>query len=340
MAVHFDQLTEAFVAALEALQPTGFGNPAPVLRSSPCVYGAQAIGSGGAHLRLTLSEYSVQKPGIFFRAGHLANKLPEYIDILFTPKLNTWMGRTSVQLELKTLNPDDVLSEISAKIDDEYDIQHEFLTQMLYNNKINSDRIPGKFIDPEALKAMLASSPQGTLVLTADLSETARLIRLADDSAPDAIIGAMPEDARAFNAICCYAPGEIPENYRRIVLAGAPDWYEIPEGMEVYRLEAKSCCRDILPDVDMLRESYKTAKIIHKGRERWEDVGMLAHLFEVYGKMDYACATACMMALHDLKLIELDLSAKPAGLRIPPMHKTDPDQSAVWRAVQAWRNGG
>jgi len=339
MDVHFDQLTEAFVAALEALQPTGFGNPAPVLRSSPCIYGAQAIGANGAHLRMNLSEHSVQKPAIFFRAGHLKDKLPEDIDILFTPKLNTWMGRTSVQLELKALNPDDVLSEISAKTEDEDVIQHEFLTQMLYNRRINSDTIPAKFISAQELKQMLSASPQGTLVLTADLAETARLVR-ASDGAADTFIGEMPQDVRAFNSICCYAAGEIPAHYRRIVLAGAPDWYEIPEGMQVYRLEAKSSCRDILPDVDMLRESYKTAKIVLKCRERWEDIGMLAHLFEVYGKTDYGSATACMMALHDMDLIRLDLSVSPTGFSIPPMKKTDPAQSAVWRAVQAWKNGG
>ena len=340
MAVHFDQLTEAFVAGLEALQPTGFGNPAPVLRASPDVYGSEAIGANGAHLRLKLSEYSVQKPGIFFRAGHLAKKLPETIDILFTPKLNTWMGRTSVQLELKSINSDDVLSEISAKIEDEDVIQHEFLTQMLYNRKINSDIISGKFIQPEELREMLAASPQGTLVLTADLEQTAQLIRLADDAATDTFIGAMPEDVRAFNAICCYAPGEIPKHYRRIVLAGAPDWYEIPAGAEVYRMEAKSCCRDILPDVDVLRESYKTAKAVLRSREGWYDLAMLAHLFEAYGRTDYGCATACMMTLYDLKLIGLDLTVMPPSFTIPPMRKIDPDQSAVWRAIQAWRNGG
>ena len=340
MAVHFDQLTEAFVAGLEALQPTGFGNPAPVLRSSPFVYSAQAIGANGAHLRLSVAEYGVQKSGIFFRAGHLADKLPQTIDILFTPKLNTWMGRTSVQLELKSINPGDVLSEIASKIEDEDVIQHEFLTQMLYNRKINSDTIPGKFILQQELREMLSASPQGTLLLTADLAQTAQLLRMADDAAPDAFIGEMPQDGRAFNAVACYAAGEIPKQYRRIVLAGAPDWYEIPAGAEVFRMEAKSCCREILPDVDMLRESYKTAKAVRKCGERWEGIDMLAHLFEVYGRTDYGCATACMMALHDLDLIRLDLSVEPVGFVIPPMRKIDPDQSAVWRAVQAWRNGG
>jgi len=338
LAVHFDQLTEAFVAALDALQPTGFGNPAPVLRAQPLAYAKYAVGADGAHLQLRMVESAVTRAGIYFRAGALKDKLPDELDALFTPKLNTYMGRTSVQLEMKAVRPGDVSQEIASKIEEEDGFQHEFLTEMLYNRRIKSEEIYAHTLTEEELKRMLEESPQGTLILTADFAEALRIHRLLPDHAPDLFVRSLPDDRRAFNAVCAYAPDALPGCYRRIVLAGAPDWYALPEGAELYRMDAASSCRKALPDVDMLREAYKAIKA-GTSRETWKEFYQLVHLVEVYAKMHFAAATACVLALDDLKLIELDMAARPVGLKIPPVRKTDPDTSALWRAVQAWRTG-
>ncbi len=336
MAVHFDQLTETFVAGLSALQPTGFGNPAPVLRSSAHVYEQRGVGLEGAHLKLTLSESSVQRGGIYFRGGHLANRLPETIDVLFSPSLNTFMGRTSVQVEVKNLRSDDVLAEISAKIDREDAFQHEFLTRMLYNRRINFGKISVDSIPEEQLARMLQDSPQGTLILTVDLAVARRIIGLCE-TAPDLFIGSMPEDRRAFNAVCCCATGEIPAGYRNIVLAGAPDWQDIPANANLYRMRVESPCRDALPDVDILREAYKGLRAVLKGPQRWQDYAMLTHLLAVQSGIGFVTAAACLPVLNDMNLIQLDLDARPTGVILNPMKKTDPETSDLWRAVQAWR---
>lgn len=339
MAVHFDELTEAFVAGLEALQPTGFGNPAPVLRASPYVCEQRGVGADGAHLRLMLSEHSVQRAGIFFRGGHLAGKLPETIDILFTPKLNTFMGRTSVQAELKCIHSADVLSEISAKTEDEFRIQHEFLTQILYNRRIKSDTLEADFIPPESFAEMLKSAPQGTLILTADLESARRIYTLAGDAAPDLFVQSAPEDPRCFNALCVCAPPELPSGYRRIVLAGAPNWYDLPEGAEVYRLETSCGWKKRLPDVDRMRNVYKAVRAVLKGGCRWDGFESLLRCFDAFGCEDAVTTAASLLALHDMALIELDPHSRPAALKLNPMQKTDPETSAVWRALQAWRGG-
>lgn len=337
LAVHFDQLSEAFVASLDALQPTGFGNPAPVLRTKPYVYAKRTVGADGAHLKLEMSENSAHVGGIFFRAGHMANSLPDTVDILYTPKLNTFRGRTSVQAELKCLSASDPSAEISAKIDQEATFQHEFLTQMLYNKKINCDRIPAQILTDADLAELLASDPQGTLVLTADLAESLRLRELSHLMPPDLLVRALPDDPRAFNTVCAYAPPALPAGYRNIVLAGVPDWYEIPAGAKVYRLDAQSACRDAMPDLNALRESYKAVRAVLRSGETFRSYDMLVHLLSVYGKMSPACASACLPVLHDMSLVEIDLSARPTGVQMNPMQKTDPETSAVWRAVQAWR---
>ncbi len=337
MAVHFDQLTEAFVAGLDALQPTGFGNPAPVLRSSPYVYEQRPVGADGAHLKLLLSEYSTQRPGIFFRGGHLAGKLPDTVDLLFSPKLNTFMGRTSVQVEVKAVNSDDVLSEIDAKSGEEEELQHEFLTQMLYNKKIDLYKQTAQPLSEQALAEMLRANPQGTLILTADLSAAKRILMLADDAQPDLYIAAAPEDPRAFNALCVYPPQKLPERYRRIVLAGIPDGYEVPEGPERFRMDVRPGWFDRLPDLDQLRAAYKGVKAVLQSRERRGAYNMLIHLAASYSRMEYVCAAACLLALNDLHLIELIPDDENSKLTLCPMRKIDPDTSSVWRALQAWR---
>ena len=336
MAVHFDELTEGFVAGLEALQPTGFGNPAPVLRSeSALVMESRPVGAEGAHLKLTLSEHSVHRGGIFFRAGALAGRLPETVDALFTPKLNTFMGRTEVQLELKSIKSGDVMSEIAAKVEEEDELQHEFLTEVLYNKKINLFSGDAEPLNVRQLQAMMAENPQGTLVLTADLGETARLAEALSESAPDVLVRALPDDLRAFNAICAYASGALPKGYRNVVLAGGPEAFQLPEGARVWRLDAKAGWLGELPDVDQLREVYKAVRALGKRPLRIDDDGMLAHMAASAAGVEYVTAAAALLALNDMKLIEL--SPEPFRLTICPMCKTDPDSSAVWRALQAWR---
>ncbi|MBQ9951529.1 MAG: single-stranded-DNA-specific exonuclease RecJ [Clostridia bacterium] len=337
LSVHFDELTEAFVAGLEALQPTGFGNPAPVLRASPYVVEQRGVGADGAHLRLVLSEHSVQRAGIFFRGGHLAGKLPETVDILFTPKLNTYMGRTSVQAELKAVNSDDVLAEISSKSQDEEGLQHEFLTEMLYNIRINYSTLGAESLSAQGLKEMLEASPQGTLILTAGLDAAREITVLAGSAAPDLFIRSIPDDPRAFNALCAYPPRKLPGGYRRIVLAGMPEWIELPGNAEIYRMDMDAAWRKTLPDVDQLRNLYKAVRSVLAGPARTDEYDTVIHLTASRSGLSHAAAAAGLLTLHDMGLIELDPNTFPCTLKMNATRKTDPESSAVWRALQAWR---
>ena len=81
---------------------------------------------------------------------------------------------------------------------------------MLYKKEINLDRHMPEEISEAELRGMMARSPQGTLVLTADLAGTGRLVQALLPAEPDVFIGETPDDARAFNAVCAYPPREIP----------------------------------------------------------------------------------------------------------------------------------
>lgn len=339
MQIHFSELTTAFVTELEALQPTGFGNPAPVLRASAYPVSARAVGLDGAHLRLTLSESGVQKSGIFFRQGALADRLPQTVDALFSPKLNTFMGRTDVQLEMKAIASGDVLAEISSKIEAEEAMQHEFLTRMLYNKRINLfGSTPVREISEEALSEILAKSAQGTLILTADLAQTGRLAQALSDCAVDVCFGELPDDPRRFNAICAYPPAEIPQGWRRIVLAGVPDGVALPADAEVLRLEnLRPKWLDDLPTVDEMREVYKSARRLLQRPAGMDDFSQMAYLLSAgCGVSGIGCA-ASVLALCDMNLVSLSLGEGEFRLKLSEMRKTDPESSAVWRAIQAWK---
>ena len=99
------------VRILDALEPVGAGNPPPLF----ACFGAYSPPLSrrilkDAHLRLDLRD---AKDGAtchtaigFGMADHLTMlDGAEFVDIVFTPKLNTWRGETTVQLQLKDIRP-------------------------------------------------------------------------------------------------------------------------------------------------------------------------------------------------------------------------------------------
>ena len=96
-------LTEENVRGLSQLEPCGAGCPKPVLSlSGLTVEHAMAVGSG-KHLRLRLqAPDGTPVQAIFFSAGRLSAKLRpgDRVDAAFTPQINEFRGRRTVQLNL------------------------------------------------------------------------------------------------------------------------------------------------------------------------------------------------------------------------------------------------
>ncbi len=100
--LELSEISEELVEAFGAMQPTGFGNPQPLF----CLRGVhtsdvRAIGREGAHLRLRLSSPGCACPAIGFRMGEFADTMPDSIEAVVNLGINTWMGRRTVQCELK-----------------------------------------------------------------------------------------------------------------------------------------------------------------------------------------------------------------------------------------------
>jgi single-stranded-DNA-specific exonuclease len=91
---------------LEALQPTGYGNPEAVfVTRNVRVTRARTVGSEGKHLKLTITDGWLTFDAIGFQMGPLADQLPGQIDILYTFEVNEYNGRSALQLNLRDLRP-------------------------------------------------------------------------------------------------------------------------------------------------------------------------------------------------------------------------------------------
>ena len=340
--IDLEAVEPLLVAALEAVQPTGFGNPAPVFRAQAEVIEARAVGAENAHLKLTLSQDGHRRGGIAFREGPRAEALREgsRVDVLFAPKLNTYMGRTTAQLEVRALAEAEADARLRAKLGDEITLQCDFLTEILYNKKI--DFMPDDGVeaaDMEQLAAWTSACPQGTLILAGDLAGASRLVHGLPE--PDLLFGALPEDPRAFNAVCvCPAGGDIPGSYRRVVLAGVPVEVlagRLHTGCRVYRLEERPGWTHCLPDLDGLRRAWRALADISRRPVRFRTLGQLAHLMAAASGLDILGALAALLALLDMELFAVDFESAPPRLRRLDRRKAEPEESAVWRAIQRWR---
>lgn len=105
LELELSDMTEELVQAFSAMQPTGFGNPAPVF----CVRGVhttdvRAIGKENAHLRMRLSSGGEMRNAIGFRMGDRVQTMPEVVDAVVGLSINVWQERRSVQCELRQVN--------------------------------------------------------------------------------------------------------------------------------------------------------------------------------------------------------------------------------------------
>ncbi|MFH0864115.1 MAG: single-stranded-DNA-specific exonuclease RecJ [Candidatus Gottesmanbacteria bacterium] len=102
-----DDLTFNLYEELSKFKPFGLGNPEPVFTSKGVIVeDVRIIGSGGKHLRMTISDdSSTIFPAIAFCFGGLCAKLkPDHpIDIAYTLSVNEWKGNKKLELKIKDI---------------------------------------------------------------------------------------------------------------------------------------------------------------------------------------------------------------------------------------------
>ena len=112
-------LNEAFVQSLKVMEPFGKGNPEPVFASKKVkLKKLQRIGKKMNVLKYIFEDDGVEVEGISFQktdeiierlkgkknVQHNGNENNEsFVNIVYTPKVNTYMGKNTVQVKIKDI---------------------------------------------------------------------------------------------------------------------------------------------------------------------------------------------------------------------------------------------
>ncbi len=110
--IDLSDLTVDFIESLRRLAPFGEGNPQPVFSiSNLTLKQYKTIGAANNHLRLFLEENNNVIEAVWWQRGSIDIKPSEKVDVAFIPELNTFGGRTRVQLVVKDIKKSDYQPE-------------------------------------------------------------------------------------------------------------------------------------------------------------------------------------------------------------------------------------
>ena len=258
--LELSEVNAATVTVLQAMEPFGMANPAPVFRQEQVeLWSARAVGQNNAHLKCELAKNGTHRSGIAFRHGDLARRPPDTVDILFSPVMNEFRGNVTYECQISRMIPRstsvarDVIAEVSGVMRD-------------LSRAVGRPPAPETAVrEPvDELKA-----EHGTMVYCR-CAETAQRWHEAN---PDADLRVLPfTDPCAFSSVVYGVPLDaIRAPYRRIVLADGDltglDAALARERFPLARIEClpvseslRSLLRKCPPGLDALRILYRTLK--------------------------------------------------------------------------------
>ncbi len=343
------EVQESLVTQMEQMQPTGFGNAAPLF----CVRGAvpvepRAVGREGAHLKLYLSQEGEVREGIAFRLGPQAASLPERIDALFAASINVWQDRRSVQCEIRQMEPHAAARAfLTTCAGMETTFFRAICQQILYNSIILQSEGSQETLAPRALatdaldaaiREALEADAQGTLLVARTLSALRKwTVRLAVMHAQLQYTVGLPEDPRAFNTLCVApvlgAKGQFARFARVVLLDGALDegelraWRQLQPGAELLVAsdaapQLKQAIAPHVPTDEALRGIYKA---LRAAPNSLADLAQQAACTE-----PMACIG--LHVLEELSLVACDW--KPWQVTLPPPVKRDLADSKLLAALR------
>ena len=316
LELELSDMTESLVQAFSSMQPTGFGNPAPVF----CVRGVhttdvRTIGKEGAHLRMRLSNGSEMRNAIGFRMGDRARSMPEVVEAVVGLSINEWQDRRSVQCELRQLKAyapaKAFLTECQRR---ESEIDAAMLGMLSMSARGADLRRIERMKLEEAKKVLsgeLLTAYQGTLLCVHTVSALKMLnIHLAILHAQiDYAVHAL-DDIRSFNTLVmapdwdklnCHPKaivaldGFIGDEERALALERFPD-ARVIEVTDMGTHTVRACGR-LLPDDDALRAVYR----VLRQREKME---YTIHSLAAETGLSESQVLCAMSIFRELSLIE------------------------------------
>ncbi len=104
--VTLGEIDEALVEELSRLEPYGNGNPEPMFVARDVeVLDCRTVGQEGRHLKLFVRQEGDCRDAIGFGLGGEEVATGDRLDLCFTPEMNDYQGRRSVQLRLEAIRP-------------------------------------------------------------------------------------------------------------------------------------------------------------------------------------------------------------------------------------------
>lgn len=195
LALPLAQVNLELIEMLGQLQPTGFGNPAPVfLTRGAQVQQMRKVGREQQHLKLSLLDGNAVRDGIAFSMGYLADEGCETVDVLFSPEKNDFMGRVTAQLQVQAMRP----AEGAAPLPGEDVLFRGVLQEIALLAANNTQIRPSQSITPAAAKKLMQNG-RGVLLIAHEREKAASMLV---DTQADAALGRV-KDSRAFNTVLC-----------------------------------------------------------------------------------------------------------------------------------------
>ncbi len=320
LALPLEEADADFVESLAALQPTGFGNPAPVFLSRGHFASLRRCGRDGAHLQFTFAGERARLSGVYFRAGALADALCGEYDVAYALNMHEYRSQRSPQMQVKALKP----AENGAKNaiqQEHYALRHAVLTQLLYTDTLLT---PSPLSD-SALDALMAGN-QGTLLIAA--TEEALLWAAERYAGIDVFCGTYPADPRAFHALCFCPAGALEARYSHIVALDLP--FHPLCALHLKRRFANSWLSE-LPGIAQLREFYRAVRAYaHAGGSANGEEHLAMVLSQACGQPRTA-AFAAVVLFRELGLVRLENAQR---LTVPTGMKVDMESSKLYMRMR------
>ncbi|MBR4080911.1 MAG: single-stranded-DNA-specific exonuclease RecJ [Clostridia bacterium] len=329
LALPLSAVDMELIGALDMLQPTGFGNPAPVfLTTGAHVQQARRVGRDRQHLKLTLLEGTAIRDGIAFSMGDAADEGLDVVDVLYAPERNEFNGRVTAQLQVKALRP----AEGSAPLPGE-DVFFRGLLQEMTALAANCNRIHHAVhtVTEAGVKKLLCAG-RGTLLIA---HERGRAAVFAVDGRADVCLGRV-KDPRGFcTVLCAPAIDQLQDVWQDIILL---DGEALPgesaaiaarcPRAALHKMKTNPALAALLADIAMADEPLRT---LYR-RLRLGGNLSLHQLAQDTGLTDMQVLTV-LTAFHQVHLSEFSL--EPYAVRLLPPVKCSMDDSALIRYLRS-----
>ncbi len=329
LALRLQEVDLDMIDRLEALQPTGYGNPNPVfLVRDAQLQQALRVGKTRTHLKLSLLEGNALRDGIAFGMGDVADEGMDRVDVLFTPERNEFRGRVTAQLQVSAITP----AQGAVTLPDAETIfrglLQEIATLSANDNRISAAVAP---ITAAALRKKMQPG-RGVLMISHERDCAARVLL---DCPADTATGAV-RDARGFNTLLIAPDMErLTDLWTDVVLIDG----DVLPGEAAY-IQAK-CPRAQLhalkPDPAMLTLLRSIALSDEPLRELYRRVRqggpMAPHLLAADTGLTIPQVYTGLVAFEQVNLIELSMA--PFAVRLLPPVKCRMDDSSVIRYLRA-----